>query len=302
MMRERIPQNGKRAIEAMMRLVRHIRGTSRLMPRVRNYPLLGAIFALGVPAGLLLTQSVVLRVWPTRSWIFNEITSQPLTYAYITLYTLILLIVLGYLLGRNSDRLCLLSNTDSLTGLSNRRLFNERLETEMARSTRYKVPLSMMVVDLDHLKGINDNLGHKAGDNAILAVATSLLGSVRAIDIAARIGGDEFAILFPQTTAREAKNQASRFVRNFADHCRDSTSLLSVSVGVSEFDPTVEGLVRGEQFLLSADTALYQAKAAGGGRTIVSKINGASHKEMEKLTQSLIHDYHDRGRFSVQEI
>ena len=109
-----------------------------------------------------------------------------------------------------SERLQGLSSTDALTGIPNRRTFDERLALEVARTNRYRTPLALVMIDLDHFKELNDRFGHLAGDDVLKAVAASLEREKRAGDLVARFGGEELVALLPHTDARAARAWAVR--------------------------------------------------------------------------------------------
>jgi diguanylate cyclase (GGDEF)-like protein len=253
-----------------------LRDRLRSMPRERSYALLGASLALGVPVGLLLTTALVAGRVPTSSWLQAEIGRFPVTYAYLTLSSVAALAPLAYWCGRSFDRLLLLSNTDPLTGLLNRRRFGERVEEEAKRGRRYEQASSILCVDIDRLKAINDAFGHKAGDRALRDVGRILSKNTRAIDAVARLGGDEFAVLLPQTSATQTLALSQRILAEVAG-CRHSLDEpLSVSIGVSELKPTAD--VESDSVLASADAALYRAKAAGGGRAVIAQSESAASR------------------------
>jgi len=157
--------------------------------------------------------------------------------------------------------------TDPLTGLANYRSLAESLEREVERSRRYGQPLSLITLDLDHLKAINDEHGHDAGDQAIRLVAQVLKGAVRSFEIVARQGGDEFAVLLPNTGRSEAERLAQRLRAEVAT--RDVEGVpLSASIGVAsrenERDLDARALVK------ASDEALYRAKYAGRDRVEVA--------------------------------
>ncbi len=171
-------------------------------------------------------------------------------------------------------RLQILAQTDALTGLANFRALTVRLEEEFRRASRYQYPLSVVIIDLDHLKAINDGLGHDVGNRAILALASQLKGTLRESDFAARFGGDEFVALLPHQTALEAAVFAERIragLRNVGVQKSDGRPApfgLSVSVGIA--DHTLEGLKESTDVLLkAADAALYEAKREGRDRVVV---------------------------------
>lgn len=156
------------------------------------------------------------------------------------------------------------SNTDALTGLSNRRHFMPALEREWIRAVRMKLPLSVLMVDIDHFKQINDRHGHPTGDTAIRALAQVCREGSREMDWVARLGGEEFALLLPGTELPQAVAVAER-IRRLAE----GRELLSeageplrftVSIGVAVPGPDVSD---GEALLARADAALYQAKQGG---------------------------------------
>jgi diguanylate cyclase (GGDEF)-like protein len=239
------------------------------IPRERSYPLLGASLALGVPVGLLVTTALVAGRVPTSSWAQAEIGRFPVTYVYLTLSSVGALAALAYWCGRSFDRLLLLSNTDPLTGLLNRRRFGERVAEEAKRSRRYEHASAILCVDIDRLKAINDAFGHKAGDRALRDVGRILSGNTRAIDAVARLGGDEFAVLLPQTSATQALALSQRILAEVAGCRHRPDEPLAVSIGISELKPT--GEAESDRLLASADDALYRAKAAGGGRAVIAR-------------------------------
>lgn len=233
-------------------------------PRRRVYPLVGMLLGLAAPAGLALAHAISESVFPTPAWLVEDIAKLPTTYAYVMGSALTALAVLGYLVGRWSDHLHRLSTTDQLTGLFNPRFLDARTADEVERSQRYGTPLSLLVVDLDGLKAINDRHGHKAGDAAIQTVARSISKCVRTNDVPARVGGDEFAVLLPQTARAEALAAGARIAGEVARCAGAQGVALSVSVGVSELDAARAAAL--EDLLAAADSALYDAKRAGGGR------------------------------------
>jgi diguanylate cyclase (GGDEF)-like protein len=175
----------------------------------------------------------------------------------------------GYVLGRQADRLAELSETDALTGLANARRLFHRLETELARSRRYREPLALLLVDLDGLKLINDRFGHHAGDQAIRRLADVIRSQLRETDVAARWGGDEFAVLAPSTSRNAAIALAER-IRALIPQER-SPWHLSGSLGVAAIDPrSDERLVDSATLMRAADAAMYEAKRTGRNKVVVA--------------------------------
>lgn len=155
---------------------------------------------------------------------------------------------------------------DPLTGLLNHRSLAIRLEQAFATAERYGRPLSYLMLDLDGFKQVNDTLGHEGGDQALRRVAQALLQAMRRSDVAARYGGDEFAVLLPETDAYGAFTEAERIRRAVAQIRLDPPHLLSVSIGAATF-PTPSTRSK-EQLMRHADQALYTAKTSGKSRTV----------------------------------
>jgi diguanylate cyclase (GGDEF)-like protein len=139
----------------------------------------------------------------------------------------------------------------------------DSVDAECNRSRRYRRPVSLLIVDVDWFKDINDNFGHQAGDEALRALASSLSAAVRANDLIGRIGGDEFAVLLPEADDIEAAANARRLTD--AARALPSPRPLTISVGAA----TWAGASDDSDALISrADAALYQAKAAGRNRVV----------------------------------
>jgi diguanylate cyclase (GGDEF)-like protein len=176
----------------------------------------------------------------------------------------------GWLLGRKDDqlaarnrelqamteRLQALSATDALTGIPNRRSFDERLAVEMARTARYHTPLALVMVDLDHFKQLNDGYGHPAGDQVLRRIAELLEGEKRLGDMVARYGGEEFVAILPHSDAAAALAWAERARARIADTTFELSGRrvpVTASFGVA-----------------AAMSALYEAKAAGRNRVTLA--------------------------------
>lgn len=149
--------------------------------------------------------------------------------------------------------------TDYLTGLGNRRAFDRSLEEELKRAERYGYPLSLAVLDLQGFKAVNDRLGHAVGDLALMKVAEVLEGEKRKSDHLFRWGGDEFAVIFPHTSKREAVAAALRYAKAIQELCFNGLCL-GVNIGVASYP---EDGSTPDQLLSAADTRMYEAKAKG---------------------------------------
>ncbi len=171
-------------------------------------------------------------------------------------------------LARRQTQLRQLAQTDTLTGLPNLRAFRARLEDEVKRAQRYGTPLTCVMADMDHLKPLNDELGHAAGDRAIAAVADVVRTELRETDFAARYGGDEFVVLLPHTTALDGRVFAERVcdrLRQTSLQVAGKRVPLAASFGVAELGAAAAEDAA-EEMVQRADEALYAAKRAGRGR------------------------------------
>jgi two-component system cell cycle response regulator len=165
----------------------------------------------------------------------------------------------------DNRRLEELATTDALTRLMNRRALLERLSVEVDRARRFKSHLSLLMVDLDHFKGINDQHGHLVGDDILRQMGTLLGGAVRTIDVVARYGGEEFVLILPETSIEGAVVFAERLRERVHDHPFDldgeGTLHLTCSVGVATFPSS--HVASTEDLFARADEALYRAKSGG---------------------------------------
>ena len=163
-------------------------------------------------------------------------------------------------------RLAQLATVDSLSGVANRRKFDETLVAEVARSLRYARPLSLILADIDGFKRINDTHGHAAGDEVLRAFAQLLDENARSSDLVARYGGEEFAVLMPETAAEDALELAERLRRAIEKSTFAAAGSVTCSFGVASLLP--EGTAA--ELVEAADRALYQAKQEGRNRAVLS--------------------------------
>jgi diguanylate cyclase (GGDEF)-like protein len=164
-----------------------------------------------------------------------------------------------------------LSITDSLTGLFNRRYLDGRLEEEYLRAKRYNLVLSLAIMDIDDFKLFNDAEGHLAGDHILKELARIMTGSVRSHDILARFGGEEFAIIMPQTSKTEAYIISERIREDIRHHFIPTwksypKKRITICSGISTYPEC--GAAK-EDIIRHADRALYKAKSLGKDRTVV---------------------------------
>jgi diguanylate cyclase (GGDEF)-like protein len=175
---------------------------------------------------------------------------------------------------RLTDRLHTLATRDGLTGCLTYQAFQDALGTEEARARRYGRPFSVAMVDLDYFKVVNDSHGHAVGDATLRCMAQALLEAARATDVVGRIGGDEFAVLLPETDAAQALLVAQRL----QSHARtaDTPVYLTTSLGTSTWSDRFDNA---EEVVRRADQALYAAKHGGRDRLVVWEADGPASQD-----------------------
>jgi diguanylate cyclase (GGDEF)-like protein len=162
------------------------------------------------------------------------------------------------------------STQDPLTGLPNRRLMYERLDAQVALATRFETPFCLALIDVDHFKKVNDAFGHDVGDQALVCIAKALTHGLRAYDVCARWGGEEFLVLLPETTSDSALASAERLrlhVENLHYPELPDEVRPSISIGVAQHQ---SGAVLAET-IKRADMALYEAKHTGRNRVSLAQ-------------------------------
>lgn len=253
------------------------------MLRRFSYACAGGLLSAGAPVGLLavrLARDVRSSAAMSLRSALRELAADPAGYLYVGSSTAVVFALFGYMLGRQADRLATLSETDALTGLSNARGLLGRLETELARSRRYREPLALLLVDLDGLKTINDRYGHRAGDEAIRSLANVIRSELRETDVGARLGGDEFAILAPNTAKAAAFALAERIRALIPEQTAQWP--LTASVGVATLDPGTEReLADSATLMRTADAAMYEAKRRGRNRVVAGSQGDAGPRHIE---------------------
>jgi diguanylate cyclase (GGDEF)-like protein len=174
-------------------------------------------------------------------------------------------------LREQAERYKLMSITDGLTGLLNRRYLEERFAEELRRSERYQYPLSFLMIDVDYFKSYNDTFGHHAGDEILRNVAQCIRGSLRNFDVAARYGGEEFSVILPETDVASAAILAERLrarvEQEFGQNNLSVRRPVTISIGVACLNRRLRTI---EQIMRAADEALYQAKNTGRNCVAVS--------------------------------
>ncbi len=243
--------------------------------RSRRDVLFGTLLASGLSAVASTALYGVIALWregrPDPFWLAFAGLLPPALAAPMVAYLLELLRRLHRAKGQLEE----LARRDGLTGLLNRTAFFAAADAMLREARATRTPLTLLVIDADHFKAINDGYGHAAGDQALRTIAATLRAATRQSDLVGRIGGEEFAVLLHAAEPNEAGLVADRIVGavRLADFRRgDRRVPLSVSVGIAQLEPglDLDGL------FARADAALYAAKEAGRGRSRAAPARGAS--------------------------
>ena len=224
-----------------------------------SYPLIGLLLGAGAPMGSFLLRFLALP--SVRGQPFGDLREHAFFYLYELVATSLIFATAGYIAGRRAHRLRQgvafyheLAEHDPLTGLHNARAFMDRYHRAWEHATESGEPLSMILIDVDKLKDINDVFGHEAGNQALIQVADALRASKRASDVAARWGGDEFAILLEGADAAAA----TRVAEGVMTQLRGGATV-SVTIGVCAMAHASPAL----DLFAAADRALLAGKAHG---------------------------------------
>jgi diguanylate cyclase (GGDEF)-like protein len=238
-------------------------------------------------------KSPVFIIWEQRSYLFQFDCNRPITSQANQMYQNITIFPLASLTG-HVEQICLiiydvtdeavsrlgmqslnnqleeLGKIDGLTGLYNRRFWEEQFVMEFKRGRRSENPSSLIMLDIDHFKKVNDTYGHPAGDEVIKALGGIIKKAIRETDIAGRYGGEEFAIILPETPVANVEFVSER-IRRLVEKCTvvyDEVDIsFTISVGIAGFKQTHKDST---QWLDSADKALYKAKESGRNRVMLA--------------------------------
>ena len=234
------------------------------VPAALRYPVVGVVLGTGAPIGELLLRLMTGAPDPVQ-----ELRANLFFYLYTLVGTCLVFSFAGFYAGRRADQLRrsrdrfhVLAERDDLTHLSNARDFRNRYRRAIAHAAAYREPISLLMVDVDGLKGINDRWGHSFGSAALQHVGRILEESKRAEDLAARWGGDEFAVLMPGADSSAAERVAQRVLeqlRQRSARCGGQEFSFTVSIGIAT---RISPSPKDDLFEL-ADRALYESKRAG---------------------------------------
>jgi len=241
---------------------------SNKLTRFISLPLLramyGLLLALGAPLGWLFTQ------WLAGRNPFDPAQIDALLYAYMVLATSIVFSALGYAIGKREQMITDLALTDELTALYNKRYFKNRLEQEFKRHRRSASPFSVILIDLDFFKRINDQYGHPAGDEVLKNVSSTIMANCRTSEIAARVGGEEISIIACDCNLKAASLLAERIraaIEQSTSSWQGEQIKITASFGVATASSSSKSAW---EIYQDADKALYQAKQSGRNRICTS--------------------------------
>ncbi len=257
------------------------------VPHYVSYPIAGFLLGLGSPVGAFLMRFWLADPILRSLWIRHELQYNFLFYAYMSIGTITSFIAFGYALGLRSeaqrvrnrvlsariDELHLKSVTDSLTGAYTHGYLHEILEIDIQRSLTDKSPLSLLILDIDDFKRINDSHGHLFGDRVIKETAETISANIRGEDTLGRYGGDEFLVIMPGADADTARTVAERIRRSISQN----GYLATVSVGATTFDGKKELDVK--TLIARADANLYHAKRDGKNQVADAAAAPRAHRQ-----------------------
>jgi len=204
---------------------------------------------------------------------FTDMAQRPFLYLYVFLGTITAFGIFGTMVGSREDLLAEMALRDSLTGLFNARYLQIRLEEELAAASRHRTPVSYVLFDIDHFKRVNDEHGHPVGDRMLRLIGRTILSKLREGETVARVGGEEFALLLPHTTAKNAALGAERIRRAIGQTSLETDSGHKISVTASAgVACTTDPATRSAEVIYRlADQALYQASKQGRNRVVIAR-------------------------------
>ncbi len=255
-----------------------------------HYPLIGLILGIGAPLGAFLlryARHAEVRFSPAA-----EIATHRFFYAYELIGTCLAFSVAGFAAGLHAERLRRaeafyqnLSEHDPLTGLYNDRAFRDRYDRALERAVRLRQPISLLLIDVDHLKQINDRFGHLMGNEALLHVARALRRAKRSEDAAARWGGDEFAILLEsgnESAARRVADNVLQRLHRAPLVAPRGVIRVSVTIGMC----SALGITAANDLFAAADRALYHGKHSGRDQVTLIRIGPPGEADEREATDT----------------
>jgi diguanylate cyclase (GGDEF)-like protein len=214
---------------------------------------------------------------------YIERLSNPFSHYWHIVVEIVNIFIITYILielKTTMEREANFSRTDFTTGVANGRYFYEIADLELNRVRRYAQPLTVMYMDIDDFKGINDRFGHSAGDLVLRLVARVMKKNIRAIDTAARLGGDEFSVILPNTDAREAEEVVRRIQNNLRETMKAHDWKVTLSIGVATY---LHPPASSDEMVKTIDRLMYSVKASGKNNMRHEIIEGATSRTTGKV-------------------
>lgn len=257
----------------MVGLIRYLTGTEYALSLFFLFPIIFSTWYVSKNAGVVLSFLSTFTWLSADIYLIREFSDPWVPFVNETFRLIVFLLVTGLVWGFKTtlESQRSLARTDHLTGLPNRLAFFESAELELSRTRRFFLPLSIIYLDVDNFKAVNDSLGHDAGDKLLGKVAETILKNIRSIDIAARFGGDELGIMLPETDVDGARRLAEKLKLKLNEEMRANKWPVTFSMGVATFKNVSITI---DDMLHIADKLMYFAKKKGKNRISQQLITG----------------------------
>lgn len=249
-------------LTVLIGMIRYVTGPELALSFFYLFPILIAAWYAGRWAGIVMSAISAVSWLVADLSMLTKFSSRFIPFVNETLRLMVFL-VMAYMMSelkKNIDEHKKTARTDPLTNIFNRRAFFELAQLEINKAQRFRSPISMIFIDIDNFKSVNDTCGHQIGDQLLIVVAQGIKKQIRAIDVLARFGGDEFGILLPCTAAGAARRVAVKLRRNLLAMVEDAAWPVTFSIGLITYEPS-PGHVN--EIVLKADELMYLAKHEG---------------------------------------
>ena len=243
-------------------IIRYYSGPELAFTLFYIFPIILAVWKSGIWAGIFISFASAF-LWLIVDSITPNLYSNSIVLYLNNIFRLIVFLIITYILSELKTSLesqKRLARIDPLTSMANRRAFYETANIEIEKARRHKFPVSLLCLDLDNFKEINDTLGHNTGDLLLKQVAKAILRNVRTIDLAGRLGGDEFGILLPQANAESAYIVALKLKEKIIETMQNNNWNVTPSIGLVTFLKAENSI---DDMINKADTLMYSAKYNG---------------------------------------
>ena len=248
-------------------VIRYITGPELALSLFYLFPIAFVTWHVGRWAGILMSAASTISWLVADLMMLNSFSSPMIPYLNETLRLVVFLIVTEMInrLRISIDDHREIARTDHLTGVANRRAFFDLANLELHKARRYETPISVLYLDIDNFKHINDHFGHHMGDRVLCSVARTIKNEIRAIDVTARFGGDEFGILLSETGAESAALVAGKIEAKLKQLVQQCGWPVTFSAGVVTFEMLPASV---EEMIAAADSQMYLAKQHGKNRML----------------------------------